>query len=194
LVAGLVNKQAMSFRFRSFWPNISKFNFRYCWLIFISLLIHRLPFLVFLPSEYVPLKKTAQVISYILLVFVLVKNWSLKSVRLLLIGVLMNFIAIIANGGLMPVSPEARYMAGMKALDITAIGNVLPQGSGILLTLDQTRLWFFTDIIPLRLVYGVFSVGDIIILLGLLFLAVELIYKACQRVPLEERRIIAGNQ
>ena len=153
-----------------YWLNIREFSFDYWWLAIIALLIRRIPFAVFSPADFVSLKKAVLIISYLLLIFVLVKNWRFFSVRLILLGVTMNFIAIMANGGLMPVSPAARDLAGMLPV---GIGQVLPQGSGILLPLEQTRLWFLTDIIPVRAIYGIFSPGDAVMLGGLVLLIVE---------------------
>lgn len=82
------------------------------------------------------------------------------------LGVLLNFAAIITNGGLMPVSPEARHLAQMIPLDPFQFGMVLPEGSGVLLPLNQTNLWFLTDIIPASHLGGVYSAGDILIAIG----------------------------
>jgi Family of unknown function (DUF5317) len=155
-----------------YWRNIREFSFDYWWLAIIALLIRRIPFAVFPPADFISLKKAVLIISYPLLILVLLKNWRYISARLILVGVAMNFIAILANGGLMPVSPEARDIAGMLPV---GIGQVLPHGSGILLPLEQTRLWFLTDIIPVRAIYSIFSLGDVIMLCGLVLLIVEVV-------------------
>jgi len=92
------------------------------------------------------------------------------------VGTLLNFIAIIVNGGLMPLSPEARQLAQMTPLDQSQLGMVLPEGSGILLPLDQTNLWFITDIIPASHLHGVYSPGDVLIALGFLFFLIEIAF------------------
>jgi hypothetical protein len=161
-------------RRNKYWLNIREFSFDYWWLAIIALLIRRIPFAVFSPADFVSLKKAVLIISYLLLIFVLLKNWRYISARLILLGVAMNFIAILANGGLMPVSPEARDLAGMLPV---GIGQVLPHGSGILLPLEQTRLWFLTDIIPVRAIYGIFSLGDAIMLCGLGLFMAEVVYR-----------------
>ncbi len=123
----------------------------------------------------VGLKKALLISSYLLLVWALLSNLHLRSIRLVLMGVLFNLSAILANGGLMPVSPEARHLAGMTDLGSAWLGHVTPQGTGILLNVSQTRLWAFTDIIPWDLVGGVFSVGDVLLGSGLVWLLVELL-------------------
>jgi len=92
------------------------------------------------------------------------------------VGTLLNFIAIIVNGGLMPLSPEARQLAQMTPLDQSQLGMVLSEGSGILLPLGQTNLWFITDIIPAHHLGGVYSPGDILIALGFLFFLIEIAF------------------
>lgn len=88
----------------------------------------------------------------------------------------MNFIAIIANGCLMPVSPEARELAQMTLLDPLQFGKILPEGSGIYLPITETNMWFLTDIIPAHSLGGVFSAGDVLIGFGIILLVVEIIF------------------
>ena len=169
-----------------YWHNLREFSFNYWWLAIAALLMRRIPFAIFAPDEFVPLKKLVLIASYILLAFVLLRNWRYLSVRLVFVGVMMNFVAILVNGGLMPTSPEIRDMAGMLPMGPEGIGHVLPQGSGILLMQEQTHLWFLTDIVPVRSVYAIVSLGDITIMVGLLFFIIESIAiprKALTRLP-----------
>jgi len=92
------------------------------------------------------------------------------------LGTLLNFIAIVVNGGLMPVSPEARQLADMAFLGPSQFGMVLPQGSGVLLPFDQTNLWFLTDIIPASHLGGVYSPGDVLIGVGFIIFLLEVVF------------------
>ena len=76
----------------------------------------------------------------------------------------------------MPVSPEARELANMAFLDSSQFGIVLPQGSGVLLPIDQTNMWFLTDIIPTIHFGGVYSAGDILIVMGFILFLPEIIF------------------
>ena len=89
---------------------------RSLWAVFVAAVLQRLPFALLPPDSFVAVKKTLLVLSYLLLVWALSRNLQFRSVRLILVGVLLNFAAIVANGGLMPVSPEARALAGMTDL------------------------------------------------------------------------------
>jgi hypothetical protein len=151
---------------------------RSVWAFFVAALMQRVPFAVLAPESMVGLKKTLLISSYILLGGALLRNLHFRSVRIILLGVLLNFTAIVANGGLMPVTPEAISLAGMQELGTTWLGKVTPHGTGILLTVDQTRLWPLTDIIPWDLTGGVFSVGDVVLGVGLVLFFLEII---CRR-------------
>jgi hypothetical protein len=153
--------------------DIAAIRLRFGWLIILAVLMQRIPFCLSAPSSLVELKKALLVLSYALLLWALSHNLHLWSVRILLLGTVLNFAAIVANGGLMPVSPGARLHAGMPAIGESGFGKVLPEGTGVLLLTDQTNLWFLSDIIPVSLVGGVFSPGDVLIGIGLLVFLVE---------------------
>lgn len=153
--------------------NIAAVKIKYGWLIILAVLLQRMPFALSAPSSFVELKKALLVLSYVLLLWALSRNLHLWSMRILALGTILNFAAIVANGGLMPVSPAARLQAGMTVIGQSGFGKVLPEGTGILLPVDQTNVWFLSDIIPISSVGGVFSPGDILIGIGLLFFLVE---------------------
>ena len=143
------------------------------WVIILAVLLQRMPFGLSAPSSFVELKKALLVLSYVLLLWALSRNLHLWCMRILALGTVLNFAAIVVNGGLMPVSPEARLQAGMTAIVESGFGKVLPEGTGVLLPVEQTNLWFLSDIIPISLVGGVFSPGDVLIGIGLLIFVLE---------------------
>jgi len=153
--------------------NIASVKIRLGWLIILAFFLQVMPFALSAPSSFVELKKSLVVLSYMLLLWALSRNFHLWSMRILALGTVLNFAAIAANGGLMPVSPEARLHAGMPAIGESGFGKVLPEGTGVLLPVDQTNLWFLSDIIPVSFVGGVFSPGDIVIGVGVIIFFVE---------------------
>jgi len=153
--------------------NMAAIRIKLGWLIILAVLLQRMPFALSVPSSCVELKKALLVLSYVLLLWALSRNLHLWSMRILALGSVLNFAAIVVNGGLMPVSPEARLQAGMTPIGQPGFGKVLPEGTGILLPVDQTNLWFLSDIFPVSLVGGVFSLGDVLIGVGLLFFFAE---------------------
>lgn len=157
--------------------NIIAVRVRYWWLILVSALLHRLPFAIFPRESFVDIKKICMILAYLILLWVLFKNFNFRSIRVMTLGTLLNFTAIVANGGLMPLSPETRQLAEMTFLGPSQYGMVLPEGSGILLPLDQTNLWFLTDIIPASHLGGAYSPGDVLIAIAVILFLLEIMFR-----------------
>lgn len=159
-------------------PKGTTLNIKYWWLIIISVLLRWLPFLFSTTSSLVDFKRVCIILSYSLLLFALLRNVHIWGVRMVAFGTFLNFVAIMANRGFMPVSPDARYLAGKSLLEI----RVLTGSGGVVLPIDQTRLWLLTDIIPVSSVHTVFSIGDFIIGVGILVACINLISRAMKVV------------
>ena len=168
-------------------PEWAVLNIRYWWLIVISVLLRWLPFVFSTPSSLVDLKRVCIILSYTLLLFALLRNIHMLGARIVAFGTLFNFVAIMANRGFMPVSPDARYLAGKTFLEMPSVRIALTGSGGVVLPIDQTRLWLLTDIIPVSSFHAVFSVGDAIIGVGILVACASLISWAVKtmraRVP-----------
>ncbi len=97
--------------------------------------------------------------SYVPLIVVVFLNRASPGMWLAAIGILMNFSVIAANGG-MPVSTEAAIIAGAETaeLDLDAKHRILD---------DDTLLPFLADVMPLRLLGQVVSLGDVFLAVGL---------------------------
>lgn len=85
-------------------------------------------------------------------------------------GLLLNLIVILANGGLMPISPETVLrLAPDVTIDQAHYGKRLGGTKDILLPEDATRLAFLSDrfVLPNWFPMGVaYSLGDILIAAG----------------------------
>lgn len=89
--------------------------------------------------------------------------WNRHVPGLLIVGAggALNFLAIVANGGVMPASPEALQAAGMTPPD-----GFLNSGP-----VENPRLGFLGDVFAIpdgSPVHNVFSVGDVVIGVGAL--------------------------
>lgn len=108
--------------------------------------------------------------SQILLLLFVAFNWSKRGFRILGLGLALNLIVILLNGGLMPVSPETvAQMAPNAPINPWHIGERLGTGKDIVLSLDQTRLWFLSDRFLLpdgASTRAALSIGDLLIALG----------------------------
>ncbi len=105
---------------------------------------------------------TLIILSFIPLLLLVWLNRQEAGMWLVGIGVFMNFTVIAINGG-MPVLPEAATIG--LGRDITAVDfNALPKH--VLLD-ESTRLAFLGDVIPVRIIRNVISLGDVFLAIGL---------------------------
>jgi len=106
------------------------------------------------------------IFSYILLLLAVWYNLKLKGMKIIALGIIFNFIVIVANGGHMPVLLNSLYRVG---LDDFAIA--LKEGIYVTHTLitEKTLFAFLADIIPLPFPFpdpSVVSVGDFLMFYG----------------------------
>lgn len=100
----------------------------------------------------------------------LLVNGHLPGSRLLLAGAALNAAVMLANGGFMPVTPQALVRSGHTGYIVTQGGDQFVRRSkDIVLEKEETRLWFLSDVFgipaPLPLASN-FSPGDLLIGLG----------------------------
>jgi hypothetical protein len=144
---------------------------RYAWLVLVAVAGQAL--VVFnvvgqAPVLGLPLGRVLDAATTLVVLAVLWTNRRLPGLWLVGLGLVANLAAIVANGGLMPVAPEAIRAAGWRS----PAPGTKPYGSeNIILPRAATRLWWLTDIIAARFpVPSVFSPGDVLVALGLFWL------------------------
>lgn len=151
---------------------ISRFtdlNLRWRGVILIGFLIQVLIFSNFWQDRFDTRALTPSIylVSMGLLVIALFVNYRIPGMALLTLGLCLNFVAILFNGGYMPASPDALALAGHPALLAGHISN-----NSIVMGPD-TQLFFLCDIfaIPKGFIFpNVFSIGDISIAIGSVYL------------------------
>jgi len=108
--------------------------------------------------------------SHVLLLAVVWANGRLAGIRWIGLGLLLNLAVMVANGGWMPISPDAIVKAGhMSLVPSLASGTRVFSSKSIILALGETRLWFLSDVFVLARPFpvpSVFSVGDVLVALG----------------------------
>lgn len=127
-------------------------------------------------NETRPLTPVAYLVSLSIVLVALALNLRLAGIKILLFGFFLNFLAIVFNGGYMPVSISARATAGQPSLTPGQIAN------NVIGATPETPLALLGDIfsIPKGLAFpNVFSIGDLFIAAGGAFL----IYKAMTAPP-----------
>jgi len=97
-------------------------------------------------------------------------NRHLRGIVVLGCGLILNLVAMAANGGLMPITPEAlRTIGDEDAVVAVESGAKVGRSKDVVLPRAETRLWFLTDVLviprPLPLA-SAFSPGDAVIAAG----------------------------
>jgi hypothetical protein len=112
--------------------------------------------------------------SYVLLILVVSLNWRLPGLPLVGLGLGLNLLVMVANGGFMPVTYEALQRAGMAHLALSdAPGSRIMATKDIVLPLESTRLWVLSDVFvlpPPLPVRSIFSLGDLCLVGGMFVL------------------------
>lgn len=117
------------------------------------------------------------VASYLLLLTFVAANVRRPGIAVIGAGLLLNFVAIVANGGLMAITPETILKTGSLP-DDAVVGEWLPRSKDILLERGDVHLWVLTDRLtwdPVSPVFRAFSIGDVVILAGLILTLAELL-------------------
>jgi hypothetical protein len=113
--------------------------------------------------------------SYLLLIVFVFANVRRPSIALFGVGVLLNFLPIITNGGLMPITPETLLKTGDVPED-ARIGEWVRDTKDVLLEREDLHLYFFSDRLTSDLSpFRAFSIGDVVLVFGALFLLGDLL-------------------
>ncbi|MDH3729738.1 MAG: DUF5317 domain-containing protein [Acidimicrobiia bacterium] len=105
--------------------------------------------------------------SYALLLIVILINRDRSGLWLAGLGILLNFLVIGLNSG-MPVSAEAAALAGSGEAELVFDAKHVALDA-------ESRLAFLADVIPVRAIGQVLSIGDVLLAVGLgRFLEAEL--------------------
>lgn len=156
--------------------NFAGLTLRWPLLVVASIVLQ---LLIFTPFRDESLVQVAVVpiylISMVLLVIWVWFNRHIPGITLIALGIIGNLAAIVANGGYMPVDPEAARYAGNISLyeagDVPIVNNSHA-------TDEQVRLWFLTDIFPIPKgipFANVLSLGDILLTTGICMLCYQTI-------------------
>ena len=149
------------------------------WLVLVAVIPQGLAFWVpwtsstraLIPNQWVPF---ILVVSQLLLLLCVWENRKLPGMASLGLGLFLNTLVIVLNGGMMPISPDTVAQLIPNAPSTSwSVGARLGFGKDIVLTEAQTRLAFLSDrfLFPQWLPYRVaFSVGDVFIAVGIIWL------------------------
>jgi hypothetical protein len=104
---------------------------------------------------------TAVAGSYLCLVAFALANWALVGMPVVVVGLALNATVILLNGG-MPVRPEAVAAVGLDADRISSADL----GAKRHIEGPDDHLTFLGDVVPLRPLGEVVSIGDVVLAVG----------------------------
>ena len=152
-------------------------RFRWAPLIAIGMAVQLLLFSSPLGNALGPAAPAVYIASNALVLVAVASNLAIPGFVLVLLGGLSNLIAIVANGGYMPVSHDA----------LVAIGRGAREGYSNNVQTEQVLLWPLTDLFAMPAwvpMANIFSVGDVLIGVGA---AIAVVAAMHGRGPLRER-------
>lgn len=123
-------------------------------------------------------------LSYLILLAFVYLNLRRIGIAIIGAGLVLNFLPIVANGGLMPVTPET--LARGDFPENVEVGEWVPGSKDVLLEREDVRLWALGDRFVLNDFLGgtiAYSFGDIILLAGLVVFLGELFVPRLRRDP-----------
>jgi hypothetical protein len=110
------------------------------------------------------------VASHLLLLVAIWANRRSPGMLWIGVGLVLNLAVIVANGGWMPVTPQAISRVGFAHLVPEVVSGLrFPSSKNIVLMLEETRLALLSDILVLPRPFpvpSVFSVGDVLVAAG----------------------------
>lgn len=126
-------------------------------------------------------RRALMLLSYIILIGFVSLNLRRIGMVIIGIGLLLNFLPIVANGGLMPVTPET-LARGDFPEDVRP-GDWVPGSKDVLLEEEDVRLWALGDRFVVDGLGGTiaYSPGDIFIAVGVVVLLGELLLPRIRR-------------
>jgi hypothetical protein len=108
-------------------------------------------------------------LSYLALLFTVWVNRRLPGMVVLGLGLVLNLTVMLANGGYMPITPQAMERIGHGDGAGIVPGTRVAGSKDVALPREQTNLWFLSDVLVLAAPFPIpsaFSVGDVCIALG----------------------------
>jgi hypothetical protein len=151
---------------------IAAIPLRSAWLALLALVL-QYPLLLapFGETQQVVLHQVLFLVSHLLLLTFIWRNRSMVGIQIVGLGVILNLVAILANGGFMPVSPEALVQINPG----TTLEQFPPRlhygySKGIILAREQTNLWLLSDVLVLPPPFPwptAFSLGDLLLAFGI---------------------------
>jgi Family of unknown function (DUF5317) len=126
------------------------------------------------PVQRVGVQQALFLLSHLLLLGFVWRNWRLPGIRIVGLGVVCNLLAIAANGGFMPITPETLVQINPgSTLAQWPVGAHYGYSKDIILLREDVRLWALSDMLVIPPPFPrptAFSVGDLLLAVGIVTL------------------------
>lgn len=121
---------------------------------------------VIFASQRTPLQMLLLVLSHLALIFLFFLNRHIPGAKLFALGIILNTLVMVTNGGWMPVTPEMDQFVHPNHNTETYAAP--PKSKNIILPRSETNLWILSDNIPLTLPWrnNAISIGDVLLIVG----------------------------
>ncbi len=110
---------------------------------------------------------SVMVSTHLICLILLLVNRHLPGAKLAAVGISLNVAVIVANGGWMPLAPDAAYFVHPDR-PIPELYTRAPNSKVVLLPREETNLWILSDIIRVTVPWrrSVISIGDVLLIAG----------------------------
>jgi hypothetical protein len=158
---------------------IAALPLRFAWILLLAIIL-QIPLLrapAVSPHE-LRLQQALLLLSYLLLVAFVILNRRNPGIRVVGAGLGLNLLAILANGGFMPVTAQTlvRINPGSQLQDWSA-GMHYPGSKDVIRLPQEIYFWVFSDLLVLPSPFPLptaFSLGDLVIAVGIIWTLVNL--------------------
>jgi hypothetical protein len=147
---------------------LGRFHFRGGWKLAIAVLglfVLQAAFVIFVPGQTI-WQMILLIVSQLALVSLLLINHQIPGAKLFALGIFLNTVVMMANGGWMPITPE-RY-EWVHPERVSEAYAKPPSSKNIILPYEESTLWILSDIIPVTLPWrrNAVSIGDLSLIAG----------------------------
>ena len=118
-------------------------------------------------EERTTLHMVLLIASHLALVLLFLLNRHIAGAKLFALGIILNTLVMVANGGWMPVTPETyQFVHPSQSTEIYAHP---PKSKNILLPRSETTMWLLSDNIPVTLPWrrNAVSIGDVLMIVAI---------------------------
>ncbi|MCB0208318.1 MAG: DUF5317 domain-containing protein [Anaerolineae bacterium] len=169
LIYAIISLSILAILIRRDFSTIGQMPFRGGWklgLFVLGLFLLQAVFVIYVSGQNI-IQMLLVISSQIVLALLFLLNRHIPGAKLFALGIILNTVVMLANGGWMPITPETYHsIRPERNVELQARA---PASKGIMLEQHETNLWFLTDIIPVNY-FGhknALSIGDVLILVGI---------------------------